>query len=145
MELLRGRLGLLLIFLLMVPAFFLKVERAFSQEIDLESYDQNTEIVIDGVVQKIIIPDRGMVSVIISRGGKLYQASLCPRWFYFHLRPNLKVGDRVEIKGAKIYTRKHGLIFAVRVLKNLSTKEEIILRNEACVPCWKGQGRGLFR
>ncbi|MEZ0344232.1 MAG: hypothetical protein ABWJ99_05470 [Caldimicrobium sp.] len=144
MKLLKGGLVLLFIFSL-IPGFFLKAEKAYSQEIDLESYDPNTEMVIEGEIQKIIIPDRGMVSLTISKDGKLYQAFLCPRWFYFQLRPDLKLGDRVVIKGAKIYSRRHGLIFTVRVIKNLRTKEEIVLRNEICEPCWRGQKRGFFR
>ena len=132
--------GLSFIFILSFIIFF-KAEIALSQEIDFENYDPNTEVVLEGEIQKIVIPDRGMVSLIISREGKLYQALLCPRWFYFELKPNLKVGDRVRIKGAKIYSQRHGLVFAVRVLKNLSTKEEIILRDKNYMPYWRGRGR----
>jgi hypothetical protein len=139
-KILKGGMLLPLIFLLTLGVFC-KVEEVHSQEIDLEGYDPNTEVIIEGEIQRIVIPEQGLVSIILSKHGKQYKAFLCPRWFYFQLRPNLKVGDRVEIRGAKIYTRRHGLVFAVKILKNLSSREEIIFRNETCEPCWKGRGR----
>lgn len=133
----KGRI-LALFFTLIVALFFLS-KNALSQEIDLEGYDPNTEIVVKGKVKEVVIPDHGMVSIVISRGNKLYRAYLCPRWYYFQLKPSLKPGDTVEIRGAKIYTRRQGLIFAVRVLKNLTSREEIILRDANCEPCWRGR------
>ncbi|MGB9761810.1 MAG: hypothetical protein ACP5KO_06620 [Caldimicrobium sp.] len=129
----------LLVLFLLLGFIFLITEKAFSQEIDLESYDPNTEIILKGEIKEIIIPEQGMVSIIISKGEKLYRAYLCPRWFYFQLNPNLKPGEMVEIKGAKIYTRRQGLVLVVRVLKNLTTKEEVVIRDFNCKPCWRGK------
>jgi len=111
---------------------------SYAQEIDLEAYDPNTEILFRGKVKEIIIPERGMVSLLVEKDGKTYQAFLCPRWYYFKIRPNLKVGDEVEIIGAKIYSRRLGPALVIRVLKNLTSKEELILREPTCEPCWRG-------
>ena len=133
--------GLLTLLFLLTLGMLCWAEEVHSQEIDLEGYDPNTEVVIEGKIQNIVILEQGLVSINLSKNGRQYKAFLCPRWFYFQLRPNLKVGDRVEIRGAKIYTRRHGLVFAVKILKNLSSREEIIFRNETCEPCWKGRRR----
>ncbi|BAU24075.1 hypothetical protein THC_1715 [Caldimicrobium thiodismutans] len=139
--------GIFPLFLSIMILFFSIPEVAFSQEdfpeMDLENYDPNTEIVLKGEIREIIIPKKpkkkkGMVRLLVAKGDKIYTVFLSPWWFYFKLNPNLKIGDRVEIKGAKIYTRKHGLALVVKTLKNLSTGEELILRDTTCKPCWSG-------
>jgi len=118
--------------------FLFCAQISYAQEIDLEAYDPNTEILFRGKVKEIIIPERGMVSLLIEKDGKTYQAFLCPRWYYFKIRPNLKVGDEVEIIGAKIYSRRLGPALVIKVLKNLTSKEELILRRPTYEPCWRG-------
>ncbi len=80
-----------------------------------------------------------MVRLRVAKGDKIYTVFLSPWWFYFKLNPNLKIGDSVEIKGAKIYTRRHGLALVVKTLKNLSTGEELILRDTTCKPLLEGR------
>lgn len=120
------------IFIFFIP-FFGK-----AQILEDEAYDLNTEIVLTGKVREIIFPEKGMVFLEVERTGKVYKVFLCPKWYYKQINPDFKVGDPVEIKGAKVFTKRHGPIFIARSIKNLRNNTEILLRGRGCEPCWRG-------
>ncbi len=102
-----------------------------------EAYDLNTELVISGEIKRINLPPKGIVFIEIERNNKVFIVYLAPKWYYDQLEKPLKEGDWVEIKGSKIYTKRHGLIFVAKSIKDLKSKREIFLRGRCCEPLWK--------
>lgn len=127
-----------LIFFLWVIFFLINPFIGRAVDLEEEAYDVNTEIVLSGKLKEVIIPERGMVSWEIERGGKVYKIFLCPRWYYRHINPFFSIGDPVEIRGSKVFNKRYGLIFIARSIKNLKNKEEILLRGRGCKPYWRG-------
>ncbi len=126
-------------FLFYITTLLLILNFKPSWALNLEDYNPHTEIPFKGKVQEILLPERGMVSLIILKEERAYQVFLCPKWFYLQLKPNLKIGDPVEVVGTKIYSKKRGVLFSAKKIKNLSTQEEFIFRDLHCHPCWKGK------
>lgn len=108
----------------------------------VEGYDPNTEISIKGEIVQLNIPERGIVTFNIFLKGKAYRVFLCPSWYYQELNPDILLNDIVEIKGAKIYTPRHGIVFVVKSLRVVRTGKEYIFRREDFSPLWKGRGKG---
>ncbi|MFN3407330.1 MAG: hypothetical protein ACK40E_06355 [Caldimicrobium sp.] len=102
-----------------------------------EAYDVNTEITIIGEIKELIMPKRGMVYLNIYKE-RVYRVFLCPHWFFNQIKPDFNIGDPVEIKGAKLFSKDYGLVIIAKSVKNLRTKREILLReNGCCRPIWK--------
>ncbi|MDW8094860.1 MAG: hypothetical protein RMI63_07580 [Caldimicrobium sp.] len=134
---LRGALLLAFLVLFQIPLL------AQSMEDQFERYDLNTEITFTGELMNINLPPHGMVTLGLKRGEKLYILYVAPVWFYRELNPNIKIGDQLEIRGAKLYIPRYGPVFVVRSIRNFRTEEEIIFRTSNFKPLWKMR-RGRF-
>lgn len=105
-----------------------------------EAYDVNTEITLTGEIKELIIPKKGMVYLNIYKNERVYRVFLCPHWFFNQIKPDFNIGDPVEIKGAKLFSKDYGLVILAKSVKNLRTAREIQLReNGSCRPIWKGK------
>ncbi|MFN3505394.1 MAG: hypothetical protein ACK4Y7_04205 [Caldimicrobium sp.] len=120
---------------------FLSYTFSIAQTLE-EAYDVNTEINLTGEIKDLVIPKRGMVYLEINKNDRVYRVFLCPHWYFNQIKPDFKIGDPVEIKGAKLFSKEFGLVVIAKSIKNLKTHKEILLRgNGCCTPIWKENKR----
>ena len=101
-------------------------------------FDARTVTVVRGTIESFadITPIRGMgvgVHVMVRSGNNLYDVHLGPKWYLAAQDADLRVGDRVAVRGAMV--RFHGApaILAIDVRRG---NDVLVLRDPDGTPRW---------
>lgn len=105
-----------------------------------ESYDPNTEILIQGKVVDIVLRIRGPVVIEVLKKDRIYSIVTAPAWYLDQEKIKISIGDEVVVRGAKFFSRKGEIFFIAREIQNLSTSKTYLFRDEFMKPCWRGRG-----
>jgi hypothetical protein len=112
-------------------------------------YDPQTEVTVKGEVTEVgAYPSMGpgAVTGMNYRGVTLktdqgeLRVHLCPAWYMDEQKLGVKVGDTLEVTGAKTTQDQIPVILAREVGMN---GKKIMLRDNQGFPVWRGQGRGM--
>jgi len=101
-------------------------------------YDPQKERQMKGRIVELYIdqPSAVMEAIVETENGEIFKARIAPEKF---LKNRLRVGDDLELKGSEVKSQEEILILT-REIKNIRTKEDIILRNAEGFPDWHEEG-----
>ncbi len=106
-------------------------------------YDVNTFTEIKGEASKVveIVRSKGMsggIHVILNTGKESLSVHLGPKWYLDKQSVQLKIGDKIEVKGSKVIIDGTQAIIAREIIKDGNTLK---LRDTNGKPFWSGKGR----
>jgi len=112
---------------------------AFAQEDLSEKYDENTEILLKGIIVEITVPQRGPVILKVksNKDGKIYNLVTAPQWFLTKNNLSFNSGDNIEIIGSKLITPKGELFIITRKCK-MRESDYFLFRDQNMRPHWRG-------
>ncbi len=106
-------------------------------------FDRATVTEIKGEVVKVdtIVPMRAMspgIHLMVKTATETVSVHLGPKWFLDTQEIKFKAGDKVEVKGSKVFFGGEPAIIAQEVKRG---KDTLILRDENGIPEWSGRGK----
>ncbi len=106
-------------------------------------YDENTEITVVGVVTNPLVEGAAGLAAFVMRSGsgRAYRVYLAPRWYLREIRLVLERGERVKVVGSKFFQRDGSRCLVARSLSLLARGEQVVLRDGALRPVWRGAAR----
>ena len=112
----------------------LAVSTAISQQI---GYDENTEIVVKGIVQKEAAhPYRGLANFFLKTQWKIFRVLTAPGWYMREASVKLKKGQQVEVIGSKFYGLDGSLCLVAKTIRILPQGKIIRFRDSLARPIW---------
>jgi hypothetical protein len=101
-------------------------------------YDKKTFTEFTGGITIIdqFVPVKGMsagILLYINTGKDTVTVHLGPKWYLEKQSLKLKEGDKVEVKGSKVYIHKNPVIIAREIIKEGNTLQ---LRDQNGIPDW---------
>jgi hypothetical protein len=106
-------------------------------------YDQNTELIITGVVQEQLVQKRGPMTFTFNSNAKQYVIVTAPWWYMRQIGLNIKIHMPLEVTGSKFYNNDGQLYLILYSIKDLNTQKMYLLRNDDLTPLWRGRRRAL--
>lgn len=126
------RMTSLIILLLSLPSV------SFAAEPPEEGYDENTEVVISGIVNEFIKGMHGPAIIKLSSGENTYLIVTAPLWYLQMEKISLRTNSNVQVTGSRYYS-KDGLLYIIaKKIKDIATGSEIQFRDSFCRPMWHG-------
>lgn len=111
---------------------------AGADEDQLEGYDENTEFLVQGRVERVQEKMRGPVIVRLSRKDKIYSVVTAPSWYLRDIGINLQPGTPLEVTGSKYFGRNGTVYIIAKKITELKTGREFYFRNSSHKPHWRG-------
>jgi hypothetical protein len=106
-------------------------------------YDENTEIVVNGKIRQTLAgPYLGFQCFIVQSKSKSFRVLTAPHWFARHVGLNPQTGTEVEVVGSKFFGVDGSLYLLAKSLTFVESGRQIMLRDKACKPVWRG-GAGV--
>jgi len=103
-------------------------------------FDPNTVGVVEGTVAALNHPERGPVTLRLEAAGETYMVLAAPAWFWEELKPGLRKGGRVRVKGSKTLGADGNLYLVAQEIVIVDTGEPVVLRDARGRPRWSGCG-----
>lgn len=126
------RMTFLIILLLSLPSV------SYPAEPPEEGYDENTEVVISGIVNEFIKGMHGPAIIRLSSGKSTYLIVTAPLWYLQMEKTSLRINSNIQVTGSRYYS-KDGLLYIIaKKIKDEATGSEIHLRDSFCRPMWHG-------
>jgi hypothetical protein len=105
-------------------------------------YDAKTFTQITGEITTIeqIVPEKRTsngIHITVKTGTEIYPVHLGPKWYLDKQSVQLKVGDKVVVRGSKVNIDSRPIIIAKDVVKAGNT---LVLRDQTGRPVWAGKG-----
>jgi hypothetical protein len=109
---------------------------------DIENYDLNTEVVVEGTVTGEVSRDRGPRVFLLKSRDTIYQVHTGPWWYLDQIGLTIKKDMEIEVTGSKLYDSKGDLSLIIYSLKDLNSEKTYPFRDDKLTPLWRGRGRG---
>ena len=103
-------------------------------------FDPNTVGAVEGTVAALTHPERGPVTFRLDAAGETYTVLAAPAWYWEELKPAVRDGDRVRVKGSKTLGADGNLYLVVQEIVSADRGEPLILRDARGKPRWSGCG-----
>jgi hypothetical protein len=103
-------------------------------------YDPNTVGVVEGSVAALTRPERGPVTFRLDASGEVYTVLAAPGWYWEELKPAVRDGARVRVKGSKTLGADGNLYLVAQEIVPADAGETLILRDARGKPRWSGCG-----
>ncbi|MEK6673311.1 MAG: hypothetical protein AABY42_07535 [Nitrospirota bacterium] len=103
-----------------------------------EGYDENTEVIISGVVNEFSKGMHGPLVIRLSSGNRTYFIITAPLWYLKMEKTPLRINSNIEVTGSKYYSKEGRLYIIAKKIKDEATGSEIHLRDSSCRPMWHG-------
>jgi hypothetical protein len=101
-------------------------------------YDENTEIVVRGIIRQCATrPYVNFQCFTLQSGSRIFRVIVAPRWFVRRIRLKLNDGVKVEVVGSKFFGRDGCLCLLARSLRFPSSRRNVVLRDRNCRPVWQ--------
>lgn len=106
-------------------------------------YDVNTFTEIKGEVSKVveIVRSKGVsggIHIMLNTGNENLSVHLGPKWYLDKQNVQLKISDKIEVKGSKVTIDGTKAIIAREIIKDGNILK---LRDTYGTPFWSGKGR----
>lgn len=98
-------------------------------------YDLNVEVSFNAKVKDVILADSGPVVIEVLKNEKTYGILVSPRWYFDKMKIDVREGDEIEVKGAKVVIEGNRVLILARVIRNKRNGKTYLLRRGEC-PCW---------
>lgn len=122
----------LIILLLSLPSI------SYTAEPPEEGYDENTEVIISGVVNEFSKGMHGPTVIRLKSGKSTYLIVTAPLWYLQMGKTPLRINSNIQVTGSRYYS-KDGLLYIIaKKIKDEATGSEIHLRDSFCRPMWHG-------
>ncbi|MFB3925705.1 MAG: DNA-binding protein [Syntrophales bacterium] len=106
------------------------------------SYDRASVIEISGVVLQADLSQRGgPPSLRLESGGETFTVVLGPGWYLRQQRADIRIGDRLAVRGSKMKGREGKTYLVAAWVKNVRTGQILELRDDNGRPFWSSRGR----
>lgn len=104
-------------------------------------YNEKTVIQVTGTITSIeeVVPKKGTsvgIHFILKTEAETFVVHLGPKWYLDKQSIQLKIGDKVEIKGSKVTVDSKAIIIAKAVIRD---GVSLNLRDETGKPVWSGK------
>ena len=103
-------------------------------------FDPNTVGVVEGRVAALTRPERGPVTFRLEAAGETYTVLAAPAWHWDELKPAVRDGERVRVKGSKTLGADGNLYLVAQEIVPGATGQAVILRDARGKPRWAGCG-----
>ncbi len=104
-------------------------------------YDENTEIVINGVIKDTSAGRYGGLECFtLESRSRIFTVITGPKWFVRQRGLLLKSGVEMQVVGSKFYGIDGRLYLVARSLKPLIAGHRVMLRDNKCKPLWRDSG-----
>ncbi|MCX5828571.1 MAG: OB-fold nucleic acid binding domain-containing protein [Deltaproteobacteria bacterium] len=106
-------------------------------------YDRATVVEVSGVVLHVDLSTRGGggSSLRMETGSETVTVTMGPNWYFRSQGADIKIGDKLEVKGSKMKTREGKIYLAAATIKNMRTGHLLELRDENGRPRWSSGRR----
>ncbi|OEU74220.1 MAG: hypothetical protein BA864_03765 [Desulfuromonadales bacterium C00003093] len=122
-------------FLLLAVIIVINTASAHAESV---GYDENTEVVVRGIVrQNTSWPFMGLQCFILQSGSKAFRVIVGPRWFVKRMGFRLHRGADVEVVGSKFFASDGYLCILSKSLRFQSSGQTVVLRDQTCKPLWQ--------
>jgi len=103
-------------------------------------YDRAVVVEVSGVVLHVdLSPRGGGSSVRMETGGETVTVTMGPNWYFRRQGADIRIGDKLEVKGSKMKTREGKSYLAAAKIKNMRTGHVLELRDENGRPLWSSK------
>ncbi len=104
-------------------------------------YDENTEIVVTGVVKDTSAGRYGGLECFtLESRSRIFTVITAPQWFIHQRGLLLKSGVEMQVVGSKFYGLDGNLYLVARSLKPVIAGHQVMLRDNRCKPLWRDSG-----
>ena len=104
-------------------------------------YDENTEIVVTGVVKDTSAGRYGGLECFtLESRSRIFTVITGPQWFLHQRGLLLKSGVEMQVVGSKFYGLDGNLYLVARSLKPVIAGHQVMLRDKKCKPLWRDSG-----
>ena len=103
-------------------------------------FDPNTVGVAEGRVAALTRPERGPVTFRLETAGGTYTVLAAPAWYWGEIRPAVRDGERVRVKGSKTMGADGDLYLVAQEIVPAGAGETVVLRDASGKPRWSGCG-----
>ena len=102
------------------------------------SYDENTEITVNGIVRAIETNMHGPVILRITSENSVYSVVTAPFWYLRMEKITFYTDEILEIRGSKYFSKDGRLYIIAKKIRSEKNSREIFLRDVQCRPMWHG-------
>ncbi len=104
-------------------------------------YDENTEIVVTGIVKDTSAGRYGGLECFtLESRSRIFTVITGPQWFLHQRGLLLKSGVEMQVVGSKFYGLDGNLYLVARSLKPVIAGHQVMLRDKQCKPLWRDSG-----
>ncbi len=104
-------------------------------------YDENTEIVVTGIVKDTSAGRYGGLECFtLESRSRLFIVITGPQWFLHQRGLLLKSGVEMQVVGSKFYGVDGNLYLVARSLMPVVAGHQVMLRDKSCKPLWRDSG-----
>jgi hypothetical protein len=105
-------------------------------------YDRSSVVEVSGAVLQVDVYQRGGGSTLrIESGGEFFTVTLGPGWYLRRQGADIRVGDKLTVKGSKMKSREGKIYLIAARIKNMRTDHVLELRDENGLPLWSSKRR----
>ena len=100
-------------------------------------YDENTEIVVKGTVQKKAThPYKGLANFFLKTKWRIFRVLTAPNWYMKEASIKFKKGQQVEVIGSKFYGPDGSLCLIAKSIRILPQGKVVRFRDSLARPVW---------
>ena len=104
-------------------------------------YDENTEIVVTGIVKDTSAGQYGGLECFtLESRSRLFIVITGPEWFLHQRGLLLKSGVEMQVVGSKFYGIDGNLYLVAKSLRPTVAGHQVMLRDKSCKPLWRDSG-----
>ena len=106
-------------------------------------FDPNTVGEVRGTARGVENPEPGPMRFRLESGKETYTVLVSPSWYWKDLRMGIPEGAEVSVRGSKTLGRDMGMYIIAQEIREISSGQAWVFRDEKGFPLWKGQGGGM--